>query len=111
MNRLWPLVNDRMNYFTPTKKPIGWGQDRAGRRRRIYDEPSTPLDRLLAAGVLSPAQQTELLQCRDRLNPAELARDIHRYQAKLIGLAKEKTDRLRASVPPTLPHPRGIKVS
>lgn len=111
LNRLWPLVNDRMNYFTPTKKPIGWGQDRAGRRRRIYDEPSTPLDRLLAAGVLSPAQQTELLQCRDRLNPAELARDIHRYQAKLIGLAKEKTDRLRASVPPTLPHPRGIKVS
>lgn len=23
LNRLWPLVNDRMNYFTPTKKPIG----------------------------------------------------------------------------------------
>ena len=24
LNRLWPLVNDRLNYFTPTKKPIGW---------------------------------------------------------------------------------------
>ena len=28
LNRLWPLVNDRMNFLTPTKKPIGWGQDR-----------------------------------------------------------------------------------
>ena len=25
LNRLWPLVNDRMNYLTPTKKPTGWG--------------------------------------------------------------------------------------
>jgi len=24
LNRLWPLVNDRFNYFTPTKKPTGW---------------------------------------------------------------------------------------
>lgn len=61
--------------------------------------------------MLSPAQETELLARRDRLNPAELARDIHRYQAKLIGLAKDKTDRLRATLPPAIPHPRGIKVS
>ena len=31
LNRLWPLVNDRMNYLTPTKKPIGFGTDAAGR--------------------------------------------------------------------------------
>lgn len=35
-NRPWPLVNDRMDYFTPTKNPAGWGQDRYGRRRRLY---------------------------------------------------------------------------
>ena len=23
LNRLWPLVNDRLNYLTPTKKPVG----------------------------------------------------------------------------------------
>src|SRR5664279_1172390 len=28
LNRLWKLVNDRFNYLTPTKKPVGWGQDR-----------------------------------------------------------------------------------
>ncbi len=50
LNRLWTLVNDRFNYLTPTRKPTGWGQDRNGRRTRLYDQPATPLDRLLAAG-------------------------------------------------------------
>ncbi len=49
LNRLWRLVNDRLNYLTPTMKPIGYGQHRDGRRRRLYDKPQTPLDRLLAS--------------------------------------------------------------
>ncbi len=57
LNRLWRLVNDRLNYLTPTIKPIGYGCSRDGQRRRLYDTPMTPLDRLLAAGVLSPAQE------------------------------------------------------
>ncbi len=51
LNRLWQLVNDRFNYLTPTKKPVGFGTDTAGRRKRLYDTPATPLDRLLAANV------------------------------------------------------------
>ena len=39
LNRLWKLVNDRFNYLTPTKKPIGFGTDRNGRRKRRYDNP------------------------------------------------------------------------
>ena len=53
LNRLWKLVNDRLNYLTPTIKPVGYGSSRDGQRRRLYDQPMTPLDRLLAAGVLS----------------------------------------------------------
>ena len=98
LNRLWPLVNDRLNFFTPTKKPIGWDSDRGGKRRRIYDTPATPLDRLLAAGVLSPAQQAELITHRDALNPADLARQIHDQQQILTKLAKDKTDHLRATL-------------
>ena len=56
LNRLWPRVNDRLNYLTPTIKPIGYANTTDGRRRRLYDAPQTPLERLLAAGVLSPAQ-------------------------------------------------------
>ncbi|GAA4817313.1 hypothetical protein [Tomitella cavernea] len=70
LNALWPLVGDRMNYFTPTKKPIGWTTDAAGRRKRVYDAPATPLERLLDAGALSPAQEAELIAYRDSLNPA-----------------------------------------
>lgn len=109
LGRLWPLVDDRLNYFTPTKKPIGWGTDKHGRRKRLYDKPATPLDRLLAAGVLSPAQQGELIAYRDRLDLAELARDIHRYQDQLIGLAKDRTDLLRARLVTPAPDAKGIK--
>jgi transposase InsO family protein len=40
-NRLWRLVNDRFNSLTPTKKPVGLGTDRGGRRTRLYDDPAT----------------------------------------------------------------------
>lgn len=54
LNRLWHLVNDRVNYLMPTIKPFGYGSTRNGRRKRLYDRPRTPFDRLLDAGVLSP---------------------------------------------------------
>lgn len=101
LNRLWPLVNDRMNFLTPTKKPIDWGTDRNGRRKRIYDAPATPFDRLLASDVLSRAQQVELTAYRDRLNPAELARRIPRTAAT-PDPARQGQD--RADLPVHPPH-------
>jgi hypothetical protein len=112
LNRLWRLVNDRLNSTTPTKKPIGFGSDRNGKRTRIYDTPATPLQRLLTANVLSQAQQDELTTYRDSLNPARIARDISELQQLLLTMAKEKTDQLYlASIPSALPDVRkGIKV-
>jgi hypothetical protein len=112
LNRLWKLVNDRLNYLTPTRKPIGFGTDRNGRRTRLYDKPQTPLDRLLAANVLAPAQQAELLTYRDNLNPAKIAREIADLQTRLLILAKDKTEQLYlASVPTALPDiGKGIRV-
>ncbi len=112
LNRLWKLVNDRFNYLTPTKKPVGFGTDAGGRRKRLYDTPKTPLDRLLAAGVLSPAQKAELVAHRDSLNPAAIAREIADLQAVLLKLAKEKTEQLYlASIPSILPNVRsGIRI-
>ncbi len=107
LNRLWTLVNDRLNYLSPTRKPTGWGQDRNGRRTRLYDQPATPLDRLLSAEVLSPAQQAELLAHRDSLNPAAIARQIADQQTRLLALVKDKTDQLYlASFPTALPDVR-----
>ena len=112
LNRLWLLVNDRFNYLTPTKKPVGFGTDRHGRRTRLYDEPRPPLDRLLAAKVLSPAQEAELVAHRDSLNPAAIARRIADIQTVLLKLAKDKTEQLYlASFPTALPEVRkGIRI-
>lgn len=111
LNRLWALVNDRLNYLTPTKKPVGFGADRNGRRTRLYDKPTTPLDRLLAANVLSPAQEAELVAYRNTLNPAAIGRQIADLQAVLLKLAKDKTEQLYlASFPTALPDVRkGIR--
>lgn len=107
LNRLWRLVNDRLNYLTPTKKPEGYGSDRNGRRTRIYDKPTIPLDRLLAAEVLAPAQAAELLAYRDTLNPAAIGREIADLQAVLLKLAKDKTEQLYlATFPSALPDVR-----
>lgn len=112
LNRLWKLVNDRLNYLTPTKKPIGYGTDKGGRRTRIYDKPATPLDRLLAAKVLAPAQAAELVAYRDALNPAGIGRQIADLQSVLLKLAKDKTEQLYlASFPTALPDIRkGIRM-
>ena len=112
LNRLWPLVNDRLNYLTPTIKPIGYASRGDGRRRRLYDPPQTPFDRLLAASVLSPAQQAELTAYRDDLNPAKIAREIADLQNRLLMLAKEKTEQLYlASLPTALPDiHKGIRI-
>ena len=69
-------------------------QDGAGRRKRIYDTPTTPLDRLFTAGILSRTQTLELRQLREITNPAELTRDILRYQSILTDLAKTPTEQL-----------------
>jgi len=96
--KLWHVVTLKMNFFTPTKKPVGWETDGQGRRRRVYDDPKTPYQRLLDAGVLSRAQERALRAQYAKLNPVELTRDIVRYQGMLITKASWKTELLSAEV-------------
>ena len=96
--KLWQVVGWKMNFFTPTKKPVGWSVDGQGRRRRVYDAPKTPFQRLLEAGVLSHTQERMLRAQYAKLNPVELTRDIVRYQDMLITKARWKTEVLTAEV-------------
>jgi len=52
LNRLWRLVSVRLNFFTPTRKAIGYTTTAQGRRRHIYDAPATPWQRLQASNLL-----------------------------------------------------------
>jgi hypothetical protein len=106
LNELWPLVNDRHNYLTATKKPIGWTTDSKGRRKRIYDDLATPFDRLLRSGVLSDEKAAELTAHRDTLNPAQIAREIDRIQQRLTYLAANKTRTLEAAELAKQPDPK-----
>ena len=109
LNQLWPLVNDRLNFFTPTKKPVGWSTDAAGRRKRLYDQPRSPYQRLLAAGVLNPTQQAELAAYKATLKPAAIAHAITEIQQKLTRLAAGKTRRLQDHITWKAPDPAGLK--
>lgn len=111
LNQLWPLVNDRLNFLTPTKKPTGWSTDNTGRRKRIYDTPATPIDRLLTAGIPSPDQETELRARQNQLNPADLARRIQSLQDRLTSLARDATLTLQTTNTTPLPDTtQGIKL-
>jgi hypothetical protein len=83
LNELWRAVDDRLNYFTPTRKPAGWADDDRGGRRRIYDQPRTPFQRLRRAGVMSPGQERELIEYAAELDPARLAEKIVFWQKRL----------------------------
>lgn len=112
LQRLWPLVNDRLNFFTPTKKPTGWTTDAIGRRKRVYDQPTSPYHRLIASGILSPAQQQQLAEYKASLDPAALAAEIDQIQQQLIALAAAKTRQLQRELDAAdrPPGPAGIKI-
>jgi len=112
LNRLWPLVNDRLNYLTPTKKPIGWDEGKGGKKRRIYDKPKTPFDRLINSGVLSPAQIQEMTEYRNSLNPVKIDRQIRQLQDRLARLGAPATEKARRLLkPPPLPNiERGVRL-
>ena len=43
LNELWGLVMARKNYLLPCVKAVDWAHTKAGRKKRIYDAPRTPL--------------------------------------------------------------------
>ncbi|OMH24590.1 transposase [Tersicoccus phoenicis] len=97
LGELWPLVSMRLNFFTPTKKPTGYATAADGRRRRLYDKPRTPWQRVLASGLLS-AQQARAVQTRiESVNPADLTRRINQIQLRLIDLSRDRTEAMTAS--------------
>lgn len=101
LNHLWKVVCLKLNFFTATKKPIGWTQNASGKRKRIWDAPTTPYQRLRSSEVLSEPQLNELNELYQGLNPADLTRQILTYQSRLIALAKEKTMVLTTQVEQT----------
>lgn len=97
LNRLWKLVSLRLNFFTPTKKAVGYTTTANGRKKRIYDKPATPWQRLQVSGVLDAQQLSNVAARIEGINPADLTRQINAIQMQLLDLAKAKTEALAAA--------------
>jgi predicted DNA-binding transcriptional regulator AlpA len=97
LNRLWELVSLRLNFFTPTKKAVGYASNATGRRKRVYDTPATPWQRLQASGVLDTQQLSTVAARIEGINPADLTRQINAIQMQLLDMAKTKTEALAAA--------------
>jgi transposase InsO family protein len=75
-----------MNLFQPSvklRKTIRKGS----RKRRIYDKPQTPLDRLLESGHLDKKRCDELKALRERLDPFSLSERINQKLERIWDLA------------------------
>jgi hypothetical protein len=94
LNQLWALASSRLNFFTPTKKPVRYDTTATGRRRRVYDKPQTPWQRVKASGVLTAGQAAAVEDRIKGVNPADLTRQITAVQAQLTALARGKTTAL-----------------
>lgn len=99
LNQMWPLVSKRLNFFTPTRKPVGYITMANGRRRRIYDAPATPWQRVKAYGILTEEQIAAVEARIQGVNPADLTRQINTIQTQLTKLARAKTEAITDSRP------------
>ena len=97
LNQLWRLVSLRLNFFTPTRKAVGYATAADGRRKRIYNKPATPWKRLQTSGVLDTQHLVTVAARIEGINPADLTRQINTIQMQLLDLAKAKTDTLAAA--------------
>lgn len=78
-----------MNLFLPSTKLLA--KKRVGSQtRRRYDEPKTPLDRLITTGQGKPAEIERLKVLRSQLDPFQLSRIIDDKIERIIKLANTR---------------------
>jgi hypothetical protein len=92
LHQLYLLLCLQLNSFRPVRKLVG--KERLGAKAlKRYDEPHTPYQRLLAAGVLSERARVALEKRFLALNPAQLQRRIDQLLRQLWELAERPTTR------------------
>ena len=87
LERLYSTVRLYMNFFQPTMKLLD--KTRSGAKvHKVYDTAQTPYQRLLKAGILTEAKQTELAATYHGLNPVFLLKQINTNLEQLWRLAQ-----------------------
>lgn len=95
LNELWDLVMARKNHLLPCVKAVDWTHTAAGRKKRVYDKPRTPYQRLLDTDILDDKTRARLQREHAKLNPARITKRINQIQRQLIDLATARTQGTR----------------
>jgi len=96
LNELYWHLRLYSNHFHPVMKLLE--KTRVGSKvKKKYDKPQTPYQRVMASPYISKEIKKWLSREHDKLNPAELKRNITRLQNKLIRYASSKGKRKPAS--------------
>lgn len=83
------------NFFCPTMKHLRTEVE-GGRKKRVYDKPKTPFERLKACSGVDPEQIARLEKLKSELNPFRLKESIEKKLRRLLRLPKKQTQRLAA---------------
>jgi hypothetical protein len=89
LNRLYQLVRLYTNFFQPVMQ-LQHKTRHGARVHKVYDQATTPYQRVLKQGVFTPQQQETLAQQYQRLNPVGLLAQIDQALQRLWNLADTK---------------------
>ena len=99
LNRLYQSLRLMTNFFTPQQKLIEKTRDGARVSKR-YDTAKTPFQRLAERADTDRVVIENLTGWYDRINPAQVRRDIAGAQQRLFAMSTAKSLPRRALVPP-----------
>ena len=74
------------NFFCPAMKHLRT-EVNGSRKKRIYDKPATPFERLKASGGVAPEKLARLEKLLSTLNPFEMKREIERKLRRVLKLS------------------------
>lgn len=83
INRLYEAANLLNNFFCSTRRLIR-KERRGSRYYKLYDDPATPCERLLASGTLYPPQEASLITQSMALDPYALSQYITAQKARIL---------------------------
>ena len=90
LERLCDAVSMYHNFFRPCKLLTSKEKRKNGKGFRcVYDDPKTPLERLLSSGALSEKEAEKLISQKEKTSAIELLDKIKRLLRKTINLQKK----------------------
>jgi len=91
LNQLYAFLRLYTNFFQPVTKLISKERVKS-KVKKQYDEPKTPLMRVLGSPLVDDSMKQSLQDQYEELNPAELKRQIVKIQNQLIEMVTFKND-------------------